>query len=406
MGFNKKSRARTHRTGTGQPHKQRVASVVEFLISIRAAALRGDPDAVEKYREIRKQIDKLSDPDTPWEERQRILGDMEKDGWHKAEDWPQRKRDWKFKGKEWQIPMSSEQLEHLETLKNPKWGAFLGDIVHTWLEAHPELKVRILEDIESLYFVTVWIACRMWGRDPGFSSWLTDAIVRKATRPIRVPADSIERTIYFPEKPHDPREALLSGGFIHLSELIAARVYYVYGRLDAYWRTAVRNYLKRHLGIGKRRPRSQASIEQPSEGSRQEWHGLDRTHLRQLRPGQAPEDEPSSKAEAGDEPTSLVGIVGDFSSLRTSAPPTDEIEDTTGLQAYSRAEAETFAQELKERLSPHGQRILVELHEASIQGKTLTNPEIAGILHIPLRTVERERQKIKKASLELMGGNR
>ena len=359
------------------------------------------------------------------------------------------KRRLSFRGKEYLMPISSEELEHLGTLGKKEWCDYFGEIMRSWLEAHPQMRERIIANVEHLWTFTVWIAFQIWWRDLEYTSWLWDKVVLPEAKKIRVPA-SFKASLYqladqdqtqsgdvlyfarggqgaaaeFAQRYASPQYQgeLRRAALVKVEEVISRAVYYVHGTFKGYMRRCARNYLLHELGIQKKSPSprhcpvcdlrvdppyicSKCGLGIPEQSP---WRDLGRDTLTEPRAGQDSEGPHAVKkvGEAKEDVAAVVDeVVKSHESLRAFSESWEQLEekiqDPQGQEGYARVDADLEADALVRTLSKRQLEILAFMQEFHRAEKRLpTNPEIHKGTHIPLRTVERDRQAIREIALE------
>lgn len=363
-------------------------SASPLLETLLAAIQRKTQEAEDAYRFHRDRIDKLSDPHTPWEERLRLIDELEGAGWAAYKEWPQLKMRWKYGGKEWRISFTEAEWQQLDTLEGEAYSKYLAEIVRCHLERHPEFKGRILADAQALYFLVVWAACQLWAKDEAYGRWLMDEIVRKALGDLRLPINLTRPdqescgVLLNEDLPHQAYVHLVSG-------VISPSIRFVEERLDAYWRVCVKNFARRYL---KYALRFRKCLDQPGTPQNSDTDALN-----------------------------LVDTLEDVASLESFARVEDGVD---AARAISRLQATLtprqqqilFLKSVEEQnstanaelaraagLSRGGmdlRRLTRMVPRGKGEGKP-TNPQIATALGVSLSTLEKDLRRIRQLLIAL-----
>ncbi len=404
---------------------QKVTDAPYPLLEAFIAAKRGVPGAAETYRFHRERLDRLNDPDTPWEQRLKALEELEADGWKRWVEWPRLKHDLKFRGKEWQIPISSDQLKHLGTLHENEWLAYVAAIFHQWCEAHPELKDRILQDFEAMWPLSAQVACQVWAKDPAYSQWLMENIVKPAVYRVELSAAS-EASVYAikwvppvrknAEAPATPktREDLRCQGYSDLlGRIIPQHIKHIECSLVAYWRKALQYELWRHLAkerreyrvetLRRRPPHRWAKLSQAeqAEATREEWAMLKPKECR----GEGPPTEDihrddASSADKSDEAVPVDEVVKSTARLQAAMADEEALSAASEDGAAAQEASEDLPVALDEirRLLPRGaQQVLLLRYKAAEKGRKITQKQLARKLRQSLRTIQGYDRMIREA---------
>ena len=168
-----------------------------------------------EWDERQARLAKLNSPDTPWDQRLMLIEEI-KPELGGLREWPAMERDWKYAGKEWQIPIPSEDLKRLDSLEGRAYSDARAMIVRAWLESHPGLQARILADTSSLHFVVVWAACQVWTKDEEYARWLMSKIVAGVLKDVDPPSTGI----YQADQDQDPKGVLRQEAYQGLLKII------------------------------------------------------------------------------------------------------------------------------------------------------------------------------------------
>jgi RNA polymerase sigma factor (sigma-70 family) len=341
------------------------------LIAARVAAARarGTSHAEEvsqRYEALRERIDRLNSPDTPWEERLSLLRELEAAGWGKLPYWASLRRSWLHRGAEWRIPISDEDCTRLEELGKAggdpaAWREAVAGVLRAWYERDAALAGQILHDPDGVWFLSAWVACRVWAGTEEYASFLLGHVVGPALADVKA-EPTLPLLLNPDQSTASPLMALTHEGYIGLLETIEGTIHQIAeGHLLPYWRVAVKNYFRDRLKAEKVRHRGVVSLEQPTR-------------------------------EEPDSPTIGAGLtVGDpqLAALETMAEGIEQLETLAALESKERLER------FRTLLTPRQQQlVLLKLGD-------LDNAEVATRLDVSESTVEKERRKIRQIATQL-----
>jgi RNA polymerase sigma factor (sigma-70 family) len=282
--------------------------------------------------------------------------------------WPGLRRKWLYRGREWRIRISDEDCQRLARVgrggaeqDEGAWCEAIGGVIRAWYEDDATLAPEILHDPDGIWFVSAWVACRVWAGTEEYASFLLERVVGPALFDVKA-APTLPLLLNPDQSTASPRMAMIQEGYTGLLETIAGTIHKVTeGYLQTYWRVAVKNYFRDRLKSEEVRRRGVMSLEAPM----------------------------SEKPKSPTIMTRLTASDPQLAELETMAEGIHQLETLAAL------ESKEWLERLQTLLTPQ-QRRIVSLH---LDG--LDNAEVATRLNRSTSTVEKERRKIREIAAQL-----